>query len=121
MRDLVYFVLACFLAAALELYIDGFLDHEVKLHPKGVHDATAERLFELNGLYQWLVTSGLRKPIQKFTILVDVAARNDRYYSSLFNQVIEVCERHKALADLIDRMASASPSTLAPCSPVSTT
>ena len=111
-RDLVIFVLACVLSAVMEHGIDDFLHNEMSLHQKGEHVPAAERLFELNGVYQSLMSGGPRKPVQKFTILVDVAARDDRYYSSLFDHVIDPCERRKALADLIDRIASASPAVI---------
>jgi len=112
LRDFVIFVLACALSAVMEYRIDSFLHNEMSLHPKGGHALAAERLFELSGVYQLLVTGGPRKPVQKFTMLVDIAARNDRYYSSLFDRVIDPCERRKALGDLIDRIASASPAVI---------
>jgi len=112
LRDLVIFVLACVLSAVMEHGIDSFLHNEMSRHGKGEHVPAAERLFELNGVYQSLMSGGPRKPVQKFTVLVDVAARDDRYYSSLFDHVIDPCERRKALADLIDRIASASPAVI---------
>ena len=112
LRDLVIFVLACVLSAVMEHGIDSFLHNEMSRHGKGEHVPAAERLFELNGVYQSLMSGGPRKPVQKFTVLVDVAARDDRYYSSQFDHVIDPCERRKALADLIDRIASASPAVI---------
>jgi CHASE2 domain-containing sensor protein len=112
LRDLVIFVLACVLSAVMEHGIDGFLHNEMSFHRKGDHVPAAERLFELSGVYQLLMTGGPRKPVQKFTMLVDIAAKNDRYYSSLFDHVIDPCERRNALADLIDRIASASPAVI---------
>lgn len=112
LRDLILFVLACLLSAVMEHGINGLLHNEMSLHPQGDHALAAERLFELDGVYQWMVTGGSRKPVQKFTMLVDIDARNDRYYSSLFDQLIDPCERRKALADLIDRIASASPAVI---------
>ena len=104
------FVCACFIAAFLEHGFDELRKFDAPRNT--AHLPLAESLFELSGLYQRLLTGGPRKPVQKFTVLVDVNARDDAYYNSLANNVANPCERRRALADLVDKIASASPAVI---------
>lgn len=97
------FVLACGLAWLLELTAEHLLAHQGNL---------AGPLFNLGGIYQTLVTSGPRKPIQKFTVLIDTNVDNDHYFSALTRDLINPCNRRAALAILIRKIAHANPAVI---------
>lgn len=99
----VVFVLACIVAWVVELAAEHAFEN------KG---AMAGSLFDLGGIYQQVITSGPRKPIQKFTVLVDARAEGDQYYPGLSHFVLNPCGRRAALATLIRRIALARPSVI---------
>lgn len=109
---LVGFLFACLVVAILEHSFDEFRrSQSLGLTPQTPF-LGEESLFELSGLYQRLVTGGPRKPIQKFTVLVDTGVPGDRYYNSLAGGLTDVCERRAALAVLLRKIADARPAVI---------
>lgn len=104
------FVCACAIAACLEYGFDKL--RELDKHRETAHLPFAESLFDLSGVYQGLLTGGPRKPVQKFTALVDVNDSTDTYYQSLAKNVTSPCERRRQLADLVDTIAGANPAVI---------
>lgn len=102
-QAIVAFVIACIVAWAVEIAAEHAFEDKGKM---------AGSLFSLGGIYQQVITSGPRKPIQKFTVLVDARADNDKYYPSLSNGVLNACERRTPLAALIRAIARARPSVI---------
>jgi CHASE2 domain-containing sensor protein len=106
-RVLIYFSLACIIAFLLEHSVEHLLGEN-----RESHSSLAQSIFGISGIYQQLVTAGPRKPVQKFTVLVDDDPTNDPYYSGLSQNVLGRCARRNSLAILIDRIASADPAVI---------
>lgn len=101
------FLLACMVVFLLER------GAEYVISPEGQSQSDlAEPFFNLSGLYQRLVTAGPRKPVQKFTVLIDDNPSHDAYYAQLSGGVLELCQRRAALATLLWKIASADPAVI---------
>lgn len=96
-------VLACCAAWALEIGAEHLLGHQGNL---------AGPLFNFAGVYQSLVTGGWRKPVQRFTVLIDTTVPDDRYFSNLSDGVLNACDRRAALATLVREVALAHPAVI---------
>jgi CHASE2 domain-containing sensor protein len=106
------FVLACLLVFLFELYVEHALQPKPDETEPQPESLLAAPLFGLSGFYQRLVTGGPRKPVQKFTALVDTLDREDKYYARLTGYTYNPCDRRPALAKLLRKIAQASPSVI---------
>jgi CHASE2 domain-containing sensor protein len=95
------FLLACLVAWSIELAVEHKVD-----------DPLAGRPFSVVSVYHRIVTGGPRKPAQKYTVLIDTRAKNDQYFDSLTDGVINRCDRRRPLADLLKSVASARPAVI---------
>lgn len=69
-------------------------------------------LFDIGPVYQFLVTAGPRKPVARFTVIVDDDPGRDPYYAALSGNVLDYCVTRQALALLIEKIAAADPAVI---------
>jgi CHASE2 domain-containing sensor protein len=112
LRRLGSFVLACLIVFLFDLYADHTLQSKPDETEAEAESLLATPLFESSGIYLSLVTSGPRKPVQKFTVLVDTLDREDKYYASLTSYTYNPCDRRPALAKLLRKIAEAYPAVI---------
>lgn len=102
LRVPVLFLLACALSYVSEHYIEH-LSEQGKDHP-----GVTQSLFNMRGLYQYVVASWPRRLVPRYTVIVEIDPENDPTAVSLHN----ICDQREFLSRFVSTLAKYEPKVI---------
>jgi hypothetical protein len=102
LRVPVLFLVACALSYVAEHYIEH-LSEQGKDHP-----GVTQSLFNMRGLYQYVVASWPRRLVPRYTVIVEIDPENDPTAVSLHN----ICEQREFLSEFVSALSKYKPKVI---------
>jgi CHASE2 domain-containing sensor protein len=101
---LIQFLSACILTFLLEQFTDHVINED-----KNGDSVLAQSVLDVGGIYQQLVTTGPRKPISHYTVVVEIDPKKDPLSVDIY---AGLCQQRAFLANLVGVVAAAHPAVI---------
>ncbi|MGH9960556.1 MAG: CHASE2 domain-containing protein, partial [Pyrinomonadaceae bacterium] len=102
LRFFASFAIASVITFVLELGIE----HSIRT---GEHQDLTHSIFGMSDIYQRIVTAGVRKPVPRYTVIVEINPEKDPSAINLHH----ICRQRQFLSELVKAIASANPAVIA--------
>lgn len=100
----IHFLSACILAFLLEQVADHAVNED-----KNGDSVLAQSVLDIGGIYQQLVTTGPRKPIPHYTVVVEIDPKKDPLSVDIY---AGLCQQRAFLASILGVVAAANPAVI---------